>query len=1570
MSKQVTSLLIFICVLAPVFCCYVCGSSQIVHSFGVTYSLFVMDKLTVRTLKYELQKRQLDSRGVKAVLMQRLRDVLVQEGHDPDAYISDFEIAVSGPVEGAAASHGQHDARKMLDVGPEDSASQVSRHGGSRSALSRASGTSRQSRSSVRSSASLRLEEATKRADLLARASMGKVKRDMEEQELQKMMEMKRMELEMRQRREDLELQTEIAASEARARAIEEEEDRIMGKENQVQYSASRPLRAEAEDFQPRQLGAVPDPSSKAVRPMLPLHADGPAPVLLSGSCADLNRPQCYPAIQTGHSEHGSIVQRPVPLTSADLRGNNDGDHREEANDRQACSCIPGAGSDERRRAASERTPIPDPSAAEQTDFVKALLVQQARSKLPKLEVPKFTGCVTDFIPFISAFDSLVGSRVDDEEEKLRYLEQHTDGEPRDIVKGCLMMPAADGYAQARARLQRRYGDKRRMAAALVDKLLSWPPVRNDDIRGLDKLSIFLDSCSSSMPSQTVSVNELDHPGLLRSVMEKLPVHIQDRWRRTAVNIQDSGRCVVFDDLARFVESEVRVVSDPLFGKQVVNQSTMKSFNQTKADGKPHNKSSCLATNVAYNPREYACWHCDGKHLLEDCSILQKQDSDEKRKIVMQHSLCFGCLSKGHRVAECKRRKSCKLCKGRHPTVMHDDRVPQKQMSAQIKSPDSEKSESSGAVDVVAGASQAHGGAGMSIIPVRVRVGGGRAVSTYAFLDNGSSATFCTESLLRELQVYDTESAQLSLCTVDPELTKVDSQIVSGFQVSDLSETEFISLPPVYTLPRIPVTHDDIPKQHDLQAWPHLQDVHLPDLDADIGLMIGNNAPEAVEPWQILHGQPGEPFAVETKLGWVVNGPVKPNKETTIKVNRVGFSDDLHQMFVIMYDEEVKDSSTMDEKGMSRDDHVWMDRVTASCSRLESGHYQIALPFRDDNPHLPNNRLMAERRLAGLKRKLATDGKFHQDYTASMTDMIEKGYAEPVPEEERKSDDGKTWYIPHHGVRHPQKPEKLRVVFDCAATFHGVSLNSALLQGPDLTNNLEDVLIRLREESIAFMADIEAMFLQVGVPPEDRDFLRFLWWPGGDLSVPPKKYRMTVHLFGASSSPSCANFALRKTADDFGQQFCEKAGQTVKNNFYVDDCLRSEDSEEVAIQLVDDLKRLCSLGGFKLTKFVSTSRGLMKTLPKEDHGKDVTSINLDFDTLPQTRALGVHWDMDSDTFSFTASLMDRPVTKRGILSTVSSVYDPIGIAAPFILCGRLVLQNLCRLRLDWDDDIPNEQKKIWQNWLGEFHILSQLQVNRCFKPPGFGKTVFCQLHHFSDASESAYGVVSFLRMVNEDGQVHCCFVYGKAKVAPLKAVTIPRLELMGAVAAVRINRKLQKALSMSVDETVFWTDSTTVLGYIENRTTRFHRFVSNRLEMIHDGSSPLQWRYVSSEANPADDASRGRQTKRWLEGPAFLWKDTSEWPRRPEIRVVASDPELKQGECKAFAVTTVPETDADESRSCSEDVVHRLAAHYSSWYRLRKAVAWLLRLKTLLLNSQTQRNIEHSIQCTYHGRAE
>jgi hypothetical protein len=201
-------------------------------------------------------------------------------------------------------------------------------------------------------------------------------------------------------------------------------------------------------------------------------------------------------------------------------------------------------------------------------------------------------------------------------------------------------------------------------------------------------------------------------------------------------------------------------------------------------------------------------------------------------------------------------------------------------------------------------------------------------------------------------------------------------------------------------------------------------------------------------------------------------------------------------------------------------------------------------------------------------------------YANTVNDYIHKGYAAKV--DDRQSTEEKpsgVWYLPHHPVHNPNKPGKLRVVFDCAAKYQGTSLNANLLQGPDMTNNLVGVLIRFRQDPIAIVGDIEAMFHQVKVTRDDINYLRFLWWTDGDLNKPPDEYCMTVHLFRATSSPSCTAFCLKKTAEDNSHSFSSEAVAALHRNMYVDDCLKSVSKPTEGIKLVEELRTMLQRGG-------------------------------------------------------------------------------------------------------------------------------------------------------------------------------------------------------------------------------------------------------------------------------------------------------------------------------------------------------------------------------------------------------
>ena len=285
----------------------------------------------------------------------------------------------------------------------------------------------------------------------------------------------------------------------------------------------------------------------------------------------------------------------------------------------------------------------------------------------------------------------------------------------------------------------------------------------------------------------------------------------------------------------------------------------------------------------------------------------------------------------------------------------------------------------------------------------------------------------------------------------------------------------------------------------------------------------------------------------------------------------------------------------------------------------------------------------------------------------------------------------------------------------------------------------------------------------------------------------------------------------------------------------------------------------------------------------------------------------------------------------------------MGIAGPFILTGKLILQELITLKIGWEEAIPAGQELNWMRWLEELPKLEAFEVARALKPDGFGTIVSCQLHHFNDASMAGYGAVSYLRLANDKGQVHCSIVMAKSRVAPLKKMTIPRLELAAATVAVRLNAIITKELEIPIDQTIFWTDSTTALRYLNNDTGRYQTFVANRVAIIKDESSPSQWRFVRSEDNPADDASRGVKADtlldktRWFHGPDFLRKEESEWPRLPDSFEDKEEEDVDVIQPKVCCVTRAQETATD-----------RLLDHYSDWYRLKKAVAWMLRFKKYL----------------------
>ncbi|PFX26292.1 putative PPE family protein PPE24 [Stylophora pistillata] len=590
----------------------------------------------------------------------------------------------------------------------------------------------------------------------------------------------------------------------------------------------------------------------------------------------------------------------------------------------------------------------------------------------------------------------------------------------------------------------------------------------------------------------------------------------------------------------------------------------------------------------------------------------------------------------------------------------------------------------------------------MAVILVKVRSrANNQTIITHSFLDSGSSATFCTESLMRKIGV-EKSKVTISLSTLEIKNSPLESYLIRALVVSsDLDENNFVNLPALYKRLEIPVSEEDIPTQEDADQWPHLDGVFVLPCDAEIGLLIGSDVSEALDPVEIRHSENGGPYASRTRIGWAVNGPLGHRRHGSQAMN---------------------------------------------------------------------------------------------------------------PKE------GDAWHIPHHGIYHPHKPGKIRVLFDCLAKFMGL-LNGMLDKGPDLTNSLVGVLTRFCEDRVAVMADIEAMFYQ------------------SLLSV------------------------------------------------------------AVAIAHVNNLQALPARGGFRLTKWVSNSREVLQAIPESERCTELRKLDFQKDELPAQRALGMKWDVELDTFTFEMCLKPRPPTRRGIFSVVSSVFDPLSFIAPFVLVAKQILQDLCRIKIGWDKEHPPEYALSWRNWMDDLLRLSLFSVNRSVLPEGFGPVLSSQLHHFSDALEVAYGSVSYLHLVNGERRVHCSFFFAKSRLAPLKAVSIPRLELSAASLPICQDKMFKREIEMPIcDPSVFWIDSMSALRYVKNKNRRFHTVVANR-----DGSNPDHWYHLEGTINPGDHTSRGLSAdalfncEKGLLGPELLWNPEHHWIKElgATIAIQNRDPEVK-----------------------------------------------------------------------------
>ena len=1206
-----------------------------------------------------------------------------------------------------------------------------------------------------------------------------------------------------------------------------------------------------------------------------------------------------------------------------------------------------------------------DPSSRPAEESMKMLvceLLKESRQQqqsvvdalqLPRRELQSFNGDPLRYWSFIQSFKANVDKRKVDDAAKLSVLLQNCVGPARKMLYCTELMAPETGYKRALEILEERYGDKFEISQKWVEKILN-----RTIVKGPVELRDFADEllCCEEMLRSMGHLSDLNNPTNMRAIWRKLPQYLQDRWahRNHQIKKKEGKGKADLRDLVEFVVEAAEEATDPVFSRLSSSDPKKKSINT-------HLATVC---KKEINPGNRKCPCCGEPHYITQCTEFKAMKVGERRNLVMRRGLCMNCFAKGHLCRNCPQQFTCSIdgCGLKHSKFLHinrqqtdvtptststfDSRQQQQQIPQQQQQQIQQQQQPHKQSHFVGSTSRL----AMPIVPARVyNKESGMYKDTYALLDPGSTGTYCAESLKNELNVPGVKQS-MELTTLTAVKMPVSTTVVR-LDVANKNHGPTFEVEAVVR-PNLNIDAANMAMKLDLGKWPHLWDLDIPEFcSGPVELLIGQDSSALFAPEDIRRGRIGEPFALQTPLGWAINGPINPEGQRQHSSHFVQIDKQalLNKDLKTLWDIE---DANKEDVGWSRNDesvmNIWNESV-----KVEEGHYIMKIPFKHATPKLPNNRSLAEKRLSTLNRRLAKDEKLKVRYAEEIHKLLKEGYAEQVPMEEIERNDGKVYYLPHHPVHNPKKPEKCRLVFDCAARYGGSSLNDHVHQGPDLANSLIGVLLRFRQGDTGFMADIEGMFHQVLVTRDDRDVLRFLWCD--EESPDPKTYRMKSHLFGGIWSPSCANFALKKVGEEFSSEYGEEIAEILTHNFYVDDCLYSSDYPEATVTAATQVKELLARRGFNLTKYVSPSREVMRRIPEKDWGKSLQNLDLDSETLPTEKALGMLWNLDTDGLGFDIQKKETPETKRGVLSSLSAVYDPLGYISPVILPARRIFQQMCREEKGWDEPMNPATLEKWAQWKDSLALLNDFSLPRCIKQSA-ARIKEAEIHHFSDASEKAYGAVSYLRMILDDDTISTGIIMAKSRLAPIKGSTIPRLELAGALEAVRLDKILRRELTIELKPSKFWTDSQIVLWYLNSPNRRFQTYVSNRVAKIVEHTELKQWRYVPTGENPGDDCSRGLAARdliknhRWLYGPSFLQKDEDEWPEQPTL----TNPELEsQAELKC----------AKDALAGAQEIDHtnRLLCYYSSWWKLKRAVVWYRKFQQFLQGKEAQAAIPISV---------
>ena len=1068
--------------------------------------------------------------------------------------------------------------------------------------------------------------------------------------------------------------------------------------------------------------------------------------------------------------------------------------------------------------------------------------------KLPTLKPQRFDGKASEWLEFEASFRLTIAEDEDlDDVARFLYLRSLLDGEPKRLIGG---LPATNqNYDAAWKLLVDRYGDTEAIKDSLLDEIYKIKKVSVENTLLLKELIDDVGNKVAQLNGLGVDLHKEMGPLLIKIVRDRLPNSWKLEWNR---RLQRSPEEKNFENFMQFLYDELKARKD---------ESESESEDLVGSDSTASallNRSKDTASREVREKRTLRCTFCSGDHFPSDCR--KKMTVEQRWDIVKKNRCCFRCALPGHSAKFCRvsRQSLCK-CKNRKqpPHVpnlcLHVTGDGGKREEGNVTGSVPEAPTNRDREDV--NNSRAAGFLAKNPLILMRSVGltakGCKGhINSRALCDTGCSYTTISAKLAEKIGAkklrtvtMDIESFGGVITSGKFDVVEFDVEGISGFGQEKI---EALVGPP-YLGGRLEI----IPKSclrlaKDKGCFP-LADTCV-DGSSEIDILIGEDFYDT-----IVTG-PALPLgnklkATPTKFGWMIHGKLHTTSRSAKNMISVAFRCQGQIRFDDFWKLEHLGIVPLEIGGA-------VAEKTRSEFIRENGKYFVTWPWKEGKAaELATNRELSIKRLESLLRRQSPE-EFRR-YDTEVNRLLEEGFIEKAPA--LSVTDTLVSYLAHRAVvKEDRETMKIRLVFDASAKSKGgLSLNECLEVGENQLPLLFGVLLRFRMGRIAICGDLAQAFLMMRLQEKERDVCRFFWIDSeGKLT----EFRFTRVFFGSVCGPFLLGVVLNDLMDSFNADKKETVSE-IKDNVYVDDMVLSVEDDKEAIRVWKDSKEIFASGGFELRKLKSNSSTVLNQLCGEQSSKDST-------------VLGVTWKAESDLLfpgkKFIQELETH--TKRGVVSLLGQLYDPLGLLSPLILPLKLFIQELWLRKVPWDKTLCNDDLNRVSDILSSWKDVEKIELPRWVQST---KTDLNFIVVFTDASERAYAACAFLISQSKD-KICSHLLCSKSRLAPPKSKgwTIPKLELMGALVGSRLGSTVAKELGLDPDSVLYFTDSKIVYHWANSDHRRWEVFISNRVREIKENGG--KWHWCPGTENPADLPSRGcgvnslLDNNLWWKGPKWL----------------------------------------------------------------------------------------------------